>query len=764
MSKLDSYEEYEPLQPVTPSEHNGDANEKSAEKQLDEMSIASHSGEQLVSPVMNELKSKIGSLDTDSDVPNADYPEETVSNGIEENSEIKENGADDSDTDTLHGEDTADNTEEISKIAKGESGEASYLSMFGATNGSKQEDDDTDAPQVSVMTPGGSSYFSLFDTEGKPLDVVMMSADDISDIKEEITESNLDESPTKEEAKPDDDDLVDVVVVSQDDVSDIEKERGKSNVDVLNEIAKENVTDEERGNVQMLLQWARSKSTKMPKTYTMKAREARKLESFRKAVDVGARNIVIFEKDMAVEQNQDSSADQPKKILETKKSLESKEPTDPGITREFLEKAIAAYENSNACVLLSMKLSKNSRNETTAEIKASIGCENAIQKSYRWIIKEKKQGKKSKNLDDYMMSNLGPKLVSCVTEVMNNKKILIEAPGRHGSVKRNAISLPLHPLVYTDGKFDIFNDGDGYKHANKVDDGFDISHMKVALKALAQLHAVGFAHFSANKGSMKNFDDLVDNPYNGSVPEESIRDEKTRLSSMFGTLINVIRTVPNGGDSVAKKLETRFNADRLFNIYKEAIAGSSKFSTLCHGFPTTESFKFLYDGKTTDVPVGVEVVGFDNMRYANAMVDVHILFGTSLGPEIQNRVQFLLRFVYHETLTATLQALKVNQNDIIEFEDLQAEFKRTENFGRLASSMHLAMMSKPGKLSMASKPTAISQTKPMGSQKSFYSKILGGHIGGDQNSANNTKVIVQKNEEIPSSPPLRALELVKDLN
>ena len=72
-----------------------------------------------------------------------------------------------------------------------------------------------------------------------------------------------------------------------------------------------------------------------------------------------------------------------------------------------------------------MKLSKNSRNETTAEIKASIGCENAIQKSYRWIIKEKKQGKKSKNLDDYMMSNLGPKLVSCVTEVMNNKKILI---------------------------------------------------------------------------------------------------------------------------------------------------------------------------------------------------------------------------------------------------------------------------------------------------------------------------------------------------
>ena len=302
MSKPDAYEEYEPLQSVTPrsmSENQTEVNEKSAEQQLDEMSIASHSGEQLMSPVMDELKSKMGTFDDDTDIPNADYPVPAARNGIHESSEKLENGADNSDTDTLHGDDAPDNAQDISNIAKGESGEASYLSMFSATNGSNQEDD-IDAPQVSVMTPGGSSYFSLFDTDGKPLDVVMMSADDIADIKEEITESNLDALPSKEEAKAGDDDLVDVVVVSQDDVNDIEKERGKSNVDVLNEIAKEGVTDEERGNVQMLLQWARSKSTKMPKAFTMKAREARKLEGFRKAVDVGARNIVIFEKDATI--------------------------------------------------------------------------------------------------------------------------------------------------------------------------------------------------------------------------------------------------------------------------------------------------------------------------------------------------------------------------------------------------------------------------------------------------------------------------------
>ena len=770
MSKPDAYEEYEPLQAVTPrtmSESRTEANEKSAEERLDEMSIASHSGEQLMSPVMNELKSKINGFDFDGDIPNADYPEETVHNGVEGTSENLENGADDSDTGTLNGDNANDNTEDTTNIVKGESGEASYLSMFGQSNGFNQDEDEIDAPQVSVMTPGGSSYFSLFDTDGKPLDVVMMSADDIADINEQITESSLDASASKEEVKPDDDDLVDVVVVSQDDVNDIEKERGKSNVDVLNEIAKETVTDEERGNVQMLLQWARSKSTKMPKTYTMKAREARKLEGFRKAVDVGARNIVIFEKDVTSEQNQPQVVDQSKKTVVSKRSNEANEPSEPSITREFLEKAISTYENGSSVVLLSMKLSKNERNETVSDLKAQLGGsgERVTQKSYHWIIRERKQGKKLKDLNDYMMINLGPKLVSCVNEVMKTKKILIEAPGRQGSIKRNAISLPLHPLVYSDGKFDVFNDVSGYQHASKVEDGFDLSHMKAALKALAQFHAVSFAHFALNKTSKRTLDDLVDNPYNGTLSEESIRNEKAKLSSMFDTLINVIRgCTGNGGESVAKKLESRFKAERLFNIYREALESSNKFTTLCHGFPTTDSFKFLYDGNNADVPTGVEIVGFDNMRYTNAMVDIHILFGTSLGPEIKNRAQFLLRFIYHETLTSTLQALKVDQRDIIEFEDLQAEFKRTDTFGKLAAAMHLAMLTKPGQLNMVKKPTSQLDRKPVGSQKSFYSKILGGHIGGNQSSVTNAKAGAQKNEETSLSPPLRALELVRDLN
>ena len=143
---------------------------------------------------------------------------------------------------------------------------------------------------------------------------------------------------------------------------------------------------------------------------------------------------IIFEKDISIENSQDSVPTEPKKKLAIKKSVENHEPTDPGLTRELLEKAIQAFEKETAVTLLSMKLSKNGRNETVADLKAQLGGsgETVLQKSYRWIIKEKKQGKKTTDLNNYMMVDLGPQLVSCVTEVMKNKKTLVEAPGRQG--------------------------------------------------------------------------------------------------------------------------------------------------------------------------------------------------------------------------------------------------------------------------------------------------------------------------------------------
>ena len=83
MSAADGYEEYEPLQPVSSYEPmkyvSSDSKlaekEKSIEEKLDEMSISSHSGQQLQSLVMTELKSKINGSDGDADLPPSDYPD-----------------------------------------------------------------------------------------------------------------------------------------------------------------------------------------------------------------------------------------------------------------------------------------------------------------------------------------------------------------------------------------------------------------------------------------------------------------------------------------------------------------------------------------------------------------------------------------------------------------------------------------------------------------------------------------------------------------
>ena len=739
----DGYEEYEPLQPISP-DWKAEKTDKPPEEEIDELNddIASHSGDQLEEQVIEELKSKISLSDKSI----------KMRESISDESEHLEVEAD------IHQDnDTKDNDSPTEHIALNQTGEASYLSLFNTQNGSVDGEDDVNLPEVLVMSPGSTSYFSLFDKDGQPFDVVMMSADDIAGIEEEINESNIEVSipGMEEELKTNLNELVDVVVVSQDEVAAIMDEMGQSNVEVLNKIANETTNEEEKANVQMLLQWAKSKSGTMPKTYTMKAREARKMESFKKAVDVGARNIVIFEKEPTLESKV-------KNIEIEQKKNKDKLPTEQGITREFLEGAIAAYEKISSVSLLSMKFSKNRQLDVNvADIKSQLGgTGEAIQeKLYRWIIKEKTQQQKSsqiKDLNAFLIAQLGPMFAGYLSGFTKNKTKIAESTGRPGSIKRVNLSLPFHPIVYTDDKYEIFDDITGYENA-PISDGLDLPHMKLALRSLAQLHAISFAYFAEVKDVTDVLDVLIDKCYQPSASKEVQKTEKTKLSQMFERLLQVIRSnKAEGGESVARKLESRFNSERIFNAYKEALTTPSKFSVVCHGFPTAQSFKFLYDKDNSDVPMGAEIVGFENARYVNAMTDVHILFGTSLGSEIQNRSDFLLRFVYHETLASTLKALKVNPKRIIEFEELQKEFKRTETFGKLAAAMHFAGIAEPKSMDMTTKK------KETGTRRSFYSKILGGTIGGEQTIKEEVNVEEDKQGNI-LSPSIRAFNLIRSL-
>lgn len=91
----------------------------------------------------------------------------------------------------------------------------------------------------------------------------------------------------------------------------LQDDKEKSNVAVLTEIV-DATEEEEKPNVQLLVKWARSKGK--AKTHTMVVREDRKRESFKKAVDVNAKNIVIIERD--TDGNTDNQSQKPSNNLQ----------------------------------------------------------------------------------------------------------------------------------------------------------------------------------------------------------------------------------------------------------------------------------------------------------------------------------------------------------------------------------------------------------------------------------------------------------------
>ena len=99
------------------------------------------------------------------------------------------------------------------------------------------------------------------------------------------------------------------------------------------------------------------------------------------------------------------------------------------------------------------------------------------------------------------------------------------------------------------------------------------------------------------------------------------------------------------------------------------------------------------------------------------MTDVQMLLCSSMGPKVEEKGEFLLRFVYHETLISTMKSLGIEPPKSTDFEVINADFKKHQAYGSLAAAMHLAKLSGFGF-------GKIRQDKRV-----FQSKILGGVLG-----------------------------------
>ena len=127
-------------------------------------------------------------------------------------------------------------------------------------------------------------------------------------------------------------------------------------------------------------------------------------------------------------------------------------------------------------------------------------------------------------------------------------------------------------MIYADSKYAIFDDLKAYK-TFRDDTGFDLEHMKVALKGLAKLHAMTYAYFNRGSDNLQNFAQtlklMVNRHYQPSSAKEDIDAKKKELALKFDYLLEVVRSTDGEGAKLADAATAKYcSGDFLYNIFK----------------------------------------------------------------------------------------------------------------------------------------------------------------------------------------------------
>ena len=170
----------------------------------------------------------------------------------------------------------------------------------------------------------------------------------------------------------------------------VEPEKAASNVEVLEKLENEVDNEEDKADIKKLLAWA--KSSKKKKTNTMVIREKKKLDMFKKAVDVDAVPIIIEDgfdpKPVAVATSPRFQVKPAKKeTFQVRKRSVIQPVSETVVTRSWLENAIRVFEDESEIILVTMKFDKDTDGNYEANVTAQVG-PNHVEKSYEWIIKE----------------------------------------------------------------------------------------------------------------------------------------------------------------------------------------------------------------------------------------------------------------------------------------------------------------------------------------------------------------------------------------
>merc|ERR1719500_1690248 len=439
-----------------------------------------------------------------------------------------------------------------------------------------------------------------------------------------------------------------------------EKYRGEtklSNKQVLDNIAREE--GEDRPNISQLLAWA--KGTKKPKTETFVVRSKKREDVLKRAVDIGGVEMVIEEK---------------AKKEEEKVEVVKEKPADPqaeaAVTREWLEVALKEASQTEVVNIVKIEFEKLAQGGHKVQVVAKLGGGFKDQE-FHWVIRP--------------------------AEKLEGRSLLVaDFTNKLGRLSGKVVA-PFQRVQYSDAKHAALDDISNYSPC--ADTVLDEAHLKVAVRAMARLHALSLVHLANDVGAAKS---LAEPGYT--------RDQQgSTKAALEASWSGLVEKLGEGEKAKAGKLQPT-----LFNLYRQARQAESALSVLCHGSPAPQNVVFLYkDG----VPVEAKFLDFSRARIASAATDL-LAFIHSAG-DTTAREDFLIRFVYYETLVTSMKSLGVRE-PVISYDDLKAECVRKRQYGYVESAALLAASVNGAPPPLGS---VDDQPKKVTSGRAVNSKILG---------------------------------------
>ncbi|XP_069676294.1 uncharacterized protein [Periplaneta americana] len=222
----------------------------------------------------------------------------------------------------------------------------------------------------------------------------------------------------------------------------------------------------------------------------------------------------------------------------------------------------------------------------------------------------------------------------------------------------------------------------GYKMANRQK-GLDVEHCRMAVRALARLHAASVALYKNDPNSMDMFGEefFVDN-------ERKRQQMSTHFKMNMENLASKVETW-TGYEHYADRIRALIpNAiDQMIEITKPK---KNSFNALNHGDCWVNNMMFKYcpdTGKLQDI----RFVDFQLARFSSPVLDLQYFLCMSSNDSVRFQQRDHLLEEYHAELSDSLSCLDLDP-EMFTLQQLKDEFEASECFGLLTTCNVLCAM------------------------------------------------------------------------